>query len=439
MTGERPLMDVLLLQDYNTTIVVLSTSMLGLAAGCAGTLLLLRKRALLGDVVSHAMFPGVAAAFMVMQAFGGSGKSLLGLLIGAAVCGLAAAWLVPLLRRTSGLKDDAVMGIVLGGGFGLGIALLGIVQGLPGGNQAGLESFIYGKTASMVRSDAWMIFTGAVLAIGATAVLCKEFRLLCFDEAYAASIGRSVPLLDVLLMLVSLTVIVIGLQAVGLILVIALLIVPASAARFWTDGFVPTLIVAGVLGAMSGWFGSTISALEARLPAGAVIVLVAGVFFLLSLLMGTRRGLIRRLFRSMALSRRVHRQHVLRDVHEAMASVEFVPLNALKSKRPWSAGRLQRALRQAERRGEVTHDGSGGWALTPLGRRAAEHIVRNHRLWEMFLIHHADIAPSHVDRDADMVEHVLDADLIAELETLLDAPATLPKSPHPLGPTGGAS
>ena len=149
MTGERGLLDVLLLQDYNTTIVVLGTAALGLAAGFAGTLLLLRKRALLGDVVSHAMLPGVVAAFLVMRAFDGSGKSLIGLLIGATISGLAAAWLVPALRRASGLKEDAVMGIVLGGTFGLGIALMGIALNTPGGNQAGLESFIFGKTATI--------------------------------------------------------------------------------------------------------------------------------------------------------------------------------------------------------------------------------------------------------------------------------------------------
>jgi manganese/zinc/iron transport system permease protein len=83
--------------------------------------------------------------------------------------------------------------------------------------------------------------------------------------------------------------------------------------------------------------------------------------------------------------------------------------------------------------GEVLPDSDGTWHLTPSGLTAARRIVRNHRLWELFLIHHADIAPSHVDRDADLVEHVLDAPLMAELEALLEADTTLPSSPHPLG------
>ncbi len=432
MISERGLWDILLLQDYNTAVVVLGASLLGLAGGFAGTLLLLRKRALLGDVVSHATLPGVVAAFLIMQAMGGGGKNIVGLLIGAAVSGLLAAWLVPAIRKATGLKDDAVMGIVLGAAFGLGVSLLAIAQGLPGGNQAGLQSFIYGKTASMVRDDAILIGTGAILVITVSVLLCKEFRLLCFDESFGASLGRPLLFFDGLLMLVAVGVIVIGLQAVGLILMIALLIIPASSARFWTDGFVATMVMAGLIGAASGWVGSTLSAMAAGLPAGAIIVLAAGGFFVLSLLLGTRRGLIRRLWQSIALRRRVQRQHLLRAVHEAAADAPVVEAAQLLSNRGWSVSRLHRAVRCAVRRGELVTVSKGCWRLTPKGLEGAQRIVRNHRLWELFLIHYADIAPSHVDRDADMVEHVLDAQLIDELEALLATSDTMPQSPHPL-------
>ncbi|MCH2138678.1 MAG: metal ABC transporter permease [Phycisphaerales bacterium] len=429
--GERGLLDVLLLQDYNTALVVLGTTTLGVAAGVCGTLLLLRKRSLLGDVVSHATLPGVVAAFLVMQACGGTGKSLPGLLLGATVTGLLAAWLVPVLRRASGLKDDAIMGVVLGSSFGLGIALLGIALNLPSGNQAGLEGFIFGKTASMVRVDALIIGLGAAVVIAMTLALAKDFRLLCFDEQFAASIGRPVALLDAVLMMLAVAVIVIGLQAVGLILMIALLIIPAAAARFWTDGFIATMCWAGGIGAVSGWMGSTISAMHADLPAGAVIVLVTGCCFALSMACGRRHGLTQRWWRGMALRRRVERQHLLRAMLECGSPGTHVALNQLHANRRWRASALQRELRRAVRSGELDVHPEG-WVLTPLGEVGARRVVRNHRLWELFLIHHADIAPSHVDRDADLIEHVLDAELVAELEALLDPGEALPSSPHPL-------
>ncbi|MCH2137154.1 MAG: metal ABC transporter permease [Phycisphaerales bacterium] len=435
MIATGDIVDVLLLREYNTALVVLSTAMLGFAAGCAGTLLLLRKRALLGDVVSHATFPGVVGAFIVMQAMGLDGKHLPGLLVGATASGLAAAWATSALRKATGLKNDAIMGIVLGASFGAGVAMMAIAQGLPGGNQAGLESFIYGKTASMVRDDAIMIGIGTLGVITISTLLCKEFRLLCFDEAFGCSIGRPMTLFDGVLMFVAVAVIVLGLQAVGLILIIALLIIPASAARFWTDRFTWTMCSAGVIGAASGWIGSTISALEAKLPAGAVIVLVCATCFMVSMLAGTRHGLIRRWWRQWRLSRRVLRQHLLRAMHERSPE-GTLGVDTLVSMRSWTPGEVRTALRRALGSGDVTQM-PDGWRLTEQGRTSGEQIVRNHRLWELFLIHHADIAPSHVDRDADLVEHVLDSQLVARLESLLDASAETPESPHPL--EGGAS
>src|SRR5690606_27539462 len=190
------------------------------------------------------------------------------------------------------LRDDVAMGFVLSVFFGVGVASLRMVQSLPGASAAGLESFIYGKTASMVQSDFLLI----VLVAGATALLSllflKEFLLLCFDDAYAASPGWPTLRLDLLLLALVTAVTVIGLQAVGLILVIAFLIIPATAARFWTQRLLPMLGIAAFLGGFSGWIGASLSALMPHFPAGAVIVLVAATLFLLSLVGAPERGLL---------------------------------------------------------------------------------------------------------------------------------------------------
>jgi manganese/zinc/iron transport system permease protein len=428
------ILDILLLDDWNTRVVVLGTAMLGVAAGVVGTFLVLRKRALLGDTVSHAMLPGVVGAFLVMQAFGGGGKSLGGLLLGAAIAGTLAAWAIPVLRRSTRLKDDAVMGIVLGGGFGLGIAMLGVAQSLPGGNQAGLESFIYGRTASMVRSDAIGIGVTAVVTLIIAAALAKEFRLLCFDEAFGRAIGRREGLLDLGLMLLAVTVTVVGLQAVGLILVIALLIIPAAAARFWADAFPRMVALAGLIGAASCWIGASISAMAPKLPAGSIIVLTLAGFFVFSMVFGMRRGAVRRIVRSSGLRRRTGQQHLLRAAAEWMeaSGADTWTMDDLASMRSWSRGRLHTLHRRGVRTGNVNRDGRR-FTLSLSGRAAADRVLRNHRLWELFLIRHADIAASHVDRDADLVEHVLGEELVANLERVLAGSDATPQSPHPLG------
>ncbi|MGE0480953.1 MAG: iron chelate uptake ABC transporter family permease subunit [Phycisphaerae bacterium] len=449
---------VLTLQAYNTRVVVLGVACLGFASGLIGAFLLLRKRALLGDALSHATLPGIAGAFMLSVALGGTGKSLPILLAGAVLSGLAGVACVLLITRFSRIKQDAALGIVLSTFFGAGVALLALVQTMRTGHAAGLESFIYGKTASMVASDAWTIaMAGAVIA-GACLLLFKEFALLCFDPASAAAQGWPITLLDLVMMALVTGVTVIGLQAVGLILMIALLIIPPAAARFWTVHLPTLVLLSAAIGAVSGLFGAATSALIPRMPAGAVIVVCAGAVFVLSLLAGPCGGLLARTRQHVRLTRKVARQHLLRALYElteldaagdaaiadgaAPPERAAVAYEALLAARSWSAVALRRLLAGAERGGLVESRSAGRWfALTPAGWTAARRAARNHRLWEMYLITHADIAPSHVDRDADEVEHVLAPGLITQLEALLVAEhpdLAAPASPHRIEPPRAA-
>ncbi len=449
--GWTQLSNVLALRDYNTRVVVIGVSLLGAASGLIGSFLLLRRRALLADALSHATLPGIGIAFLAMAGWGGEGKWLPGLLAGASLAGVLGVLCILGIVHTTRIKEDAALGIVLSVFFGLGVAILGVIQGTGAGNAAGLKSFIYGKTASMLLSDVLLIAAAA----GAVALLCaalfKEFALLCFDAAWARARGWPVLLLDVLMMAAVVCVVVIGLQAVGLILAIALLVVPPAAARFWTNRLPALLLVAAVLGGLSGWIGAAVSALTPRLPAGAIVVVVAGLVFAVSLIFGSARGLLVRLHAHLRLSGRVARQHLLRALYELSESAAAggppglppvpVRLAVLRRERGWSPQRLHRVLRAALRDGLVERAGSDSYRLTERGAAAAWRIVRNHRLWELFLIAHADIAPSHVDRDADEVEHVLSPQLIAELEQQLAGThpdLAAPDSPHHLGAGGGS-
>lgn len=428
---------VVFLRDYNTRVVVMGTALLGVAAGMIGSFTLLRKRALMGDALSHAMLPGIGLAFMLSVASGGTGKSLTVLLAGAAVSGLLGLGAILLIRHFTRLKEDTALGIVLSVFFGGGVAVLGVAQRIGAGHSAGLESFIYGKAASMLAGDAWLIAGTALLVVLTCTLLFKEFRLLCFDSEYASTLGWPTLLLDLVMMSLVVTVTVIGLQAVGLVLVIAMLIIPAAAARFWTEHLgIMTWMAAGI-GAASGAVGSALSALFPDLPSGAMIVLVAAGLFGLSMLAGVRRGLLVSWSRRNLLNRKVRRQHLLRALFEAIESApgSAVPREVLLGARSWSPGEFGRALRRAIQAG-IVHEVPAGIALTRAGEIEAERVVRNHRLWELYLINHADIAPSHVDRDADVIEHVLDPEIARSLEELLlreRSHASVPASPHTVG------
>lgn len=419
---------VLTLQDHNTRVVVIGTSLLGIAAGVIGTFAYLRKRALMGDALSHATLPGIAAVFLLTAT-----KSLPLLLFGATVSGVLGVLAVLSLRAVPRIREDAAIGIVLSVFFGAGMVLFSIIQQMKTGNEAGLQSFIYGKAAAMLTRDAWLIAGAAAAVLVGTALLFKEFRVVCFDSAFAAAQGYPVIFLDVAMMALVVLTTVVGLQAVGLILIVALLIVPAAAARFWTDHLVLMTVLAGVFGAVGGWFGSTLSALWPRLPTGAVIVICVGIVFCVSLLFAPKRGVIAAVWRHWSLRRRVALQHLLRalaEVEELRGESTVVSMDELRRRRRWAPRALWRVVSRARRADLLAPVDEGRIQLTAEGRSEAQRILRNHRLWEMFLIRYADIAPSHVDRDADHVEHVLSEAIVRDLERALDQQRRVPPSPH---------
>ena len=288
---------------HNTLVVLAGATALGLAAGMVGCFMVLRRRALVSDALSHATLPGIVAAFLVGLALGLEGRSLPLLLTGAAASGALAVAAIQAITRWTRLTEDAAIGAVLSVFFGAGVVLLSIVQALPGANAAGLKGFIFGQTAAMRGGEALVLAGLALLAAAMVWLFFKEFRLLAFDEGFARAAGWPTGRIDLALMALVTLVTVVGLQTVGLVLIIALLITPAATARFWTDDLARMLGIAGLVGAVSGGVGALLSARFADLPAGAVIVLVATGLFLTSLIFAPSRGLLGRTLRRRQLRR----------------------------------------------------------------------------------------------------------------------------------------
>jgi manganese/zinc/iron transport system permease protein len=358
---------------------------------------------------------------MLAFAVTGLGKNLPWLLAGAAVSGLVGLGAVLAIRRFSRIKEDAAMGLVLGVLFGAGVVANDFLITGQYGEASGVAAFLEGNPAAMLSRDVWLIAGILLVCLIACALLYKELRLLCFDAEYAAAQGWPVLLLDIALMVLVTLVVISGLQAVGLILVIAMLVIPPASARFWTQRLGVTVLFSGAIGAISGLAGAMLSALAARWPAGASIVLAAACLFVFSMIFGTERGVLSLLARRMRLSRQVADDNLLRSIYELTESVGGqgrVTFAQLLRTRSWTARQLARIVRRARREGLATADNEGV-ELTAAGLAEARRIVRNHRLWEMYLITHADIAPSHVDRSADMIEHVLGGELVGKLEQQL--------------------
>ena len=437
---------VLSLRDHNTRVVVFGVAVLGAGAGLVGSFTLLRKRALMADALSHASVPGIALAFVIATVLGADGKSLTFLLLGATLSGLLGVAAILWIRLQTRVKEDAALAIVLSVFFGAGAALLSVIQQMKRGSAAGLEGFIYGKTASMRAIDAQMIAVASIIVIVVCLVLFKELKLLCFDEAFAGSRGFAVLGLDVVLMAMVVLITIVGLQAVGSILMIALMVIPAAAARFWTDELWKITLYSVLLGTISCIIGAVVSAVFPKLPSGAMIVLVCAFFFFISMMLGTARGVLIRGLRRRRLNLKIERQHLLRAIYEliepddpngddgAFDSKAKVSTRDLFPMRSWSRNRLSKAIRMAED-DELVRRRDDHVRLTRSGFIEAARLTRQHRMWEMYLIAYAEVATGLVDRDADDIEHVLGPEIVDQLEELLEQQqmqVPVPKSPHEL-------
>lgn len=298
-----------MLADPNMQWIFIGCILLGLSSGIMGSFAYLRKQSLVGDTLAHAALPGICIAFMLTGV-----KSIGVLLVGASIAGIIATFGIEAITRHSRLKQDAALGIVLSSFFGLGIVLLTFIQHGDYGNQAGLDKFLFGQAAAMVGSD---VVTMSVICIALMTVcmlLFKQFKLISFDPGFAKGLGYPVAFLEQLLMLLIVVAVVAGVQAVGVVLVAALLITPAVSARYWTNRLSTMVVLSGVFGGLSGALGTWVSSSVSNLPTGPVTVLAATTFFGISVLFGPQRGLLAK--RLLRLS--VKRQFMLdNDVHRA--------------------------------------------------------------------------------------------------------------------------
>lgn len=275
-----------ILFSSNTQWVLLSTMILGVAAGTIGCIAYWRRQNLMSDALAHAALPGVVIVFLLLGE-----KQLIVLIIGAAASALLGAFFIQMITSASRISEDSAMGMTLSVFYGLGIMLLTIANRSSSGNQSGLDSFIYGQAAAMVRSDVYTMLVLAIIVIFLVFLLFKEWKIYLFDAQFAKGIGLPIKGMNTLYTALLVTTIVIGIQAVGVILIAALLIIPAVSARYWTESFKIMVILSAIFGGVAGAVGTLISALGSGLPTGPFIVVVAAVFFLISLLFGKERGL----------------------------------------------------------------------------------------------------------------------------------------------------
>ncbi len=358
----------LVFSDYTLRTITLGTAILGAVTGMLGSFAVLRKQSLLGDAISHAALPGIAIAFLITGA-----KDSNTLLLGALVSGLIGTfWIRGIITKTH-LKSDTALGLILSLFFGFGMLLLTFIQKQPNANQAGLDKYLFGQAATLVESDVWLMAIVTGLCLFVLLLFWKEFKLLLFDADYTKTLGFNTKFIDILITFFIVLAIVLGLQTVGVVLMSAMLLAPAAAARQWTNSLATMVFLAAIFGAFSGVFGTAISASQNNLSTGPVIVLVASGFVLISFIFSPSRGLLFKQIRFIKNRRDLQLHKTLSFMYDIVKTHENIQhphaIKILNNFQGFTKGTLQKLVEK----NYVTLQGNM-WSLTEEGYNSASNL-----------------------------------------------------------------
>ena len=279
-------------QDQAVRYALIGSILLGISCGLLGSFLVVRKMALFGDTLSHAVLPGVALGFLWNMS-----KDPVAIFVGATLAGLLGGALVTLIKQTTRLKEDTALGLVLASFFAVGICLLTRIQRISTGSKGGLDAYLFGQAAALGRDDVILMAIITVLVVLLISIFYKELLLTSFDVTFARAAGFPVTMIHYALMLLLAFSVVIALQAVGVVLVSAMLITPAAAAYLLTDRMHIMLVLASVFGVAAGAAGAFFSFLSTNFPTGPLMVMGASLVFVLAFLFGPRHGVVSRCWR----------------------------------------------------------------------------------------------------------------------------------------------
>ncbi len=424
MNTLREIISFFSFSEPNVKVVFLGSLILCSVSGLVGTFTLLRKRSLIGDVISHSVLPGIALAFII-----GQQKNIAYLLIGATITGWISTFLVDYITKHSKIKSDTAIALILSVFFGVGVLLLTHIQHSGNASQSGLDQFIFGRASAMNMSDVYLFSIVGILIAAIIVIFFRGFTLLSFDESYAQSIGFPIESLKLMLSITTVATVAMGVQAVGVVLMSALLITPAAAAKFWTHKIHVLAILAVIISGASGVLGSAISYSSKGMPTGPWIVVVVSLVAIFSAFVGSESGLLK--------GYQLRRQNNIKILRENTIKLFFALQNLNKTQSRFSLAEVSQNSKMALsslKRGlnllvneKLINKDSSGYEVTEKGTEEAKAIVRKHRLWELYISKYMNLKPDHVHDDAEGIEHVITPEIEKELEELLEFPT---RDPH---------
>lgn len=380
-------------------ILPLSAALL-MAVSCSmvGVLLFVSRRLLVGEALSHAAYPGAVIA----AAFSGS----LSVMVLAALAALLGKFLIEWLIKTRKTSVDAALCFVLSSFFGLGVLLASYMQMRSPAAYKQALVFLYGQVATMTERHVFVYALFTIVVLLALVLFFKELKVYSFDSAFSIGLVPSwLPHLISILMALS---IVISMRSVGVVLLSAMLVAPATAARQWSRRLLSMLIIAVFFGVVSALLGAYYS-MQYDLPTGPLIAIISSLLAVFSLIVAPHRGLLARFIQRERFAWKCRTENAMKALYKK----ETLPMT-----------KLQRSLALGILRMKGFIDKKG---LTAKGEAEALQIIRLHRLFELYLTEQVGLPKEQVHRIAEEAEHYITPDLEQEIDEELNFPE---KDPH---------
>ncbi len=395
---------------------LLASSMVGLMCGVLGCFIVLRNMALIGDALAHAILPGVVVAFMIV------GYSALGFFVGSVIAGLLTAAGITWIQHNVKTKNDAAIGIVFTAMFAIGV--IGISGVSREGVHLDLKDFLFGNVLGVSNEDLYLTAAVTVYVLISIKVFYRYLFATTFQEVVAQTMGISVKMIHYFLMLMLSFAVVASLGTVGVILVVAMLITPASTALLLSDRLQNVLVIAGIVGLFSAIIG-LFFAIILEAPPGPMMAVVATLFYLVAVFFSPKRGLVFKFFQKRKLQKRIHIEDILKEGLKLEKKGEFTFIK-LKGKLGLSKTSLTKYLQQLTTQKFLTRKGNQ-ISLSQSGKDEASRLVRAHRLWETYLVNQIGLSAGQIHEDAEKYEHLLSEEILDEVDAALGFPT---EDPH---------
>ena len=401
----------LTLQEPNVRYVALAALLLGGVSGAVGSFNFLRKKTLVGETVAHSMLPGVLIAFLLSGV-----KNPYVLIIGAATSGWLSILLVDYITQQSKIKSDSALAIVLSSFFGFGIVLLTVIQSNYGGEQSGLDHYIFGNAAAMTPGDSTAFAWVSALVLVLVFSFYHSIKSVVFNLEYADAIGINVKFIDGLISFITILSISVGIKAVGIVMMSALLIIPPTAARFWTNSLLRLLLLSGFFGALAGWLGAFVSYRQAAMPTGPWTIVIISLIAFVSMLFAPKRGVIYQRWSKLLLKRRINEENLLKTAvqNEVRGLGKLFNRRSISQRQFFEQRLWNRTVRRLRRKGLIKKVHTG-FTLSTEGRSYGAEIDRRHKIWEIYLQRRMQMSINLVHDEAETMEHFLTPEIEAEI------------------------